>query len=744
MPDVLNDDSMATVKEDTGEGIDHRPANGENPDGPGKGPLPIRFPGYRLLKESPIGEGGRGSVYLAKDEDGREVAIKEFKADLFGQSNSSEEVEKLLDARSVVTGFVQIKKRELHTTSPYYVMPYFRKGDLYQFLRENSLSIDEKINLFEKIVKPIAAIHHFEMIHGDIKPSNVLINDSGEPEIADFGLARLGEVRPNAAGTPFFMPPEQAVSTEEGDKNWDVYALGATLYEMLSGQLPRGKSTTVPKASHQLKGEQYRKMLREADLKPLRKIDRQIDSDIARIVERCLSLKPEERPKDAGELLELLKRRTELHLQRPVVQTFALATAVLVLGVMAFAISYGNRLLQTTQAKIEVNCRNLLQNRAHLGSQLLHEKIEGRVRAIQELKKAAEKDPEFINTVLAISNLYRKEPPDKRASPAMFTDKETALLKKIGEWLKKNHAESIRDRIQNEETKRISLQISVEGKGYILAITDSEGSCTDPNKPESNHLFRTNWSWRDYYGGKGNLYDPKEANAPHPQIGMTHISQAYISKSDNRPKVDISTPYLAFRRKDGKPVPKGEDPGSTATGIFVIGIDILDDLTKWIKLKNIDDNDLRSFEELVLINDRGCCVFHPGIDAQQQGEKDLPATYRDFRKYPWAREGSKALDKYDDQHASADLKLADDPVGIQRWAYAEKIKLDLSGDGQNVRSWLLIAQMPTAVALKPVNDLYSELMILGICIISVMLLTIGLVWFQLIRILRKQRGISYA
>ncbi len=127
----------------------------------------------------------------------------------------------------------------------YYVMPYVKGESLRDRLdRERRLPVDEAIALTRKIAAALDAAHREGIVHRDIKPENILLS-AGEPIVADFGIARAVTVSGDAkvtragmaVGTPAYMSPEQAAA-QEVDQRADVYALGAVLYEMLTGEPP--------------------------------------------------------------------------------------------------------------------------------------------------------------------------------------------------------------------------------------------------------------------------------------------------------------------------------------------------------------------------------------------------------------------------------------------------------------------------------------------------------------------------
>ena len=198
---------------------------------------PGAIPGYQI--EQCLGEGSFGSVWLARESrTGKKVAIK-FYARGRGVDWSllSREVEKLAvlyTARNIV----RLLDVAWDHDPPYFVMEYLEKGSLAQLLERGPLPVDEAVRIAKSMGQALVHAHGSGVLHCDLKPANVLFDAGGEARLCDFGQSRLSSERTPALGTLFYMAPEQAVLDGVPDARWDVYALGALLYQMLTGHAP--------------------------------------------------------------------------------------------------------------------------------------------------------------------------------------------------------------------------------------------------------------------------------------------------------------------------------------------------------------------------------------------------------------------------------------------------------------------------------------------------------------------------
>lgn len=255
---------------------------------------------YELATE--LGQGGMGTVYLANDRQlGRLVALKVVAAEAAAGVGDDKLLEEIaLVSRLQHPNILPLFDAGARAGSPYYVMPYVRSGSLGAMLRARGrLSLDETLALVDGISAGLEHAHEHDVLHCDIKPENILVQD-GHAWLMDFGIARKlhreaeewTAVRRGldfSAGTPAYVSPEQASGDRPLDRRSDIYSLACVVWEMLAGRPPFTGTNTEEIVSRRFS---------EAP-PPLVRFAPEVPATVIAVIERAMSLDPDARPETA-------------------------------------------------------------------------------------------------------------------------------------------------------------------------------------------------------------------------------------------------------------------------------------------------------------------------------------------------------------------------------------------------------------------------------------------------------------
>src|SRR4029077_20161994 len=189
--------------------------------------------------------------------------------------------------------------------SCYFSMKFVEGGQLDEVVRRAPMSIPQAVELIAKVARTVHSAHEHGILHRDIKPGNIPLDQKGEPHLTDFGLARLVESESSVTqtldvlGTPSYMAPEQAVGNNAAVSSaTDVYGLGAVFYQLLTGQPPFAGGTTYETI----------KLLEDTEPRPPRLLNPKVDRDLSTICLKCLEKVPKRRYSSALALAEDLER----------------------------------------------------------------------------------------------------------------------------------------------------------------------------------------------------------------------------------------------------------------------------------------------------------------------------------------------------------------------------------------------------------------------------------------------------
>lgn len=247
---------------------------------------------YKIINE--IGRGGMAVVYRAVDTMlDRSVAIKL----LLSESSSKEKSLKRFnrEAKTLAnlshSNIVKVLDYGEYEGSPYLVMEYISGGTLSSKLG-TPLPPAEAAALLAPIARSLHYAHQQKVVHRDVKPSNILINDSGQPMLSDFGILKLLEAEETqgitgtgkSVGTPAYMSPEQ-IRGKEVDGRTDIYSLGIVFFELLTGRKPYSATTPIEVSLQHL----------HDPIPKARQFIRDLPAEVEQIIVRAIAKNPEDR-----------------------------------------------------------------------------------------------------------------------------------------------------------------------------------------------------------------------------------------------------------------------------------------------------------------------------------------------------------------------------------------------------------------------------------------------------------------
>ena len=265
----------------------------------------VAIEGYDLLEK--LGSGGMGAVWHARQKGlDRDVALKILPPGIAGDPEfvqrfiTEARAVAQLDHENIVQG-IDVGESAGYF---YFAMEYL-DGPSVKELVEHGGPLPEKkaLEIAEGVARGLAHAHAAGIIHRDVKPDNIVLTGSGQPKLADLGLAKRTEdasitVPGVTMGTPYYMSPEQAEGQRDIDGRSDIYSLGATLFFMLTGSPPFEGKTPAEVMSKHL----------EEQIDPVKDLRRDVSPGASRLVAWLMEKKREERPRSAEEVVTEIER----------------------------------------------------------------------------------------------------------------------------------------------------------------------------------------------------------------------------------------------------------------------------------------------------------------------------------------------------------------------------------------------------------------------------------------------------
>lgn len=630
-----------------------------------RGHPPTQVPGYE--PERFLGIGAYGEVWVATERNtSRRVAIK-FYAHRGGLDWSllSREVEKLafLFADRYV---VQLLGVGWEADPPYYIMEYLEKGSLADRIAQGRIPVDEAVSLFRDVATGLVHAHGKGVLHCDLKPANILLDQDGKPRLADFGQSRLSTEQAPALGTMFYMAPEQADLDAVPDARWDVYALGALLYCMLTASPPHRTGNTVdqfeqtPDLTARL--AKYRETIEQSPVPSAHRKVRGVDKMLSAIVDRCLAPDPAKRFPNVQAVLDALDERASRLARRPIMVLGAVGPALLLAVVTWFAWQGFNRAVQESNAALTAGALDTNRFAAQFAARNAAFELERRYELVERMARSVH----FRN----------------RLAKALAQPELRAMLAELSNP-KCNAADlaPLREEFRNRPDRR-ALQTALAAAIPTAAAPTSKDDkekvaswffCDQSGVsmlrvPEGTTIGK-DFAWRSYFHGGPHDKDENWRPKPGEHLRATTLSDVFRSKATGRWIVAISAPVF------------DDSPQKKYLGVIAMTAQI----GHFVKFP---DSNSQLFA--VLVNNRegakkGVIVQHPLFDELLAREQKLPDRLQDYRV--------SAADLPNNPERQADYRdpLAADPEGgdyNRRWlARMEPVRVRDQDIG-----WIVIVQ----------------------------------------------------
>jgi serine/threonine protein kinase len=649
--------------------------------------------GYKLLR--PLGEGTFGTVWLAEDRAGVKVAIKFFAHGAGREWQQLQDEVRTLAQLETTAGIIPLKEVEPEADPPYFVMGYAEGGSLAQKIESGAIPVKEAFRYFRHIAEALAFVHAKGIRHCDLKPANILLNQHGQPLIADFGQAHLSDDATPSLGTFYYMAPEQAeLDSSIPDTRWDVYSMGALLYAMLTGQPPRRDAQLSEELKrtvqlhHRLKI--YRDRIRSMPTPTAHGKMPGMDRMLTQIVDRCLELNPAKRFRDAGAVIDALETRKRQRRQRPLLAlgaVFSLAA----LGLLAAAGAWFAR-SATADAATSLRVQQLHSNQvaAQLAANVLEEKFKDRIGFLESLVSA---DSAQLARWIDTGSVARKASEGANVPPE---------LKPLRDWLLTSYLSQYD--ASKSRSRYFSALVVIDAQGFVLARA---GMVRDETKPriapssieERKDNYDRSYTWRNWFNGERDYFEEENEPKPRKPIGRPNISEPYVG--------------VKFTK------------GQTSINITVPVIH--DDRVVGLLMGNLKWNDFQRWLEEVqfpggfaaVVNHLGQCLGHKESDLVRPQPRERAPTY--FANAPLARDKLQQYSEFSD------------PVN-------GRIYLAASAPFQPIpeQTWVVVVEHELAAALAPVIELQNRLRRVGLWCLGIMALMIGGMWSGLIWTLRRE------
>jgi serine/threonine protein kinase len=682
---------------------------------------PIHIPGYE--GEQFLGKGAFGEVWLAIDRNtSRKVAIKFYNhRGGLDWSLLSREVEKLrflFNDRHVV----QLLAVGWDSDPPYYVMEYLERGSLEDLLQAGPLPVREAVAMVREIAVGLIHAHGKGILHCDLKPANILLDQDGRPRLADFGQSRLSHEQYPALGTLFYMAPEQADMKAAPDVRWDVYALGAVFYHLLIGHPPYRQSTGATELlktgnlSERL--EHYRRLILEAPKSAEHRRLPGVNRMLGDIIDRCLAPNPKHRFANVQSFLSALDGWANRLARRPLLLLGALGPVLVLLVLALFA--WRGLDMTVSQSKDALTSRALESD--YFAARFVADQFALDVEKRWRILEHEAGDDSLRKQTAAIGTQTVGSPEYRKSQAGLQT------------W--------VLERFQHYQAQ---FKPGTEARSWF--VTDRRGVQV-ARGPYSKDTVDKNFATRDYFHGKGHEVPTPTGAAPEP-IHKPHRTIVFLSSATKTLMVGFSVPVWG-------PAPRDKE---------VIGV-----LCMAVELGNFLEFTGSKDQFAVLIDTRkdaenkraGLVVEHPYWDTEQRDQAQVYYVSDEVlaRAAPLQQKRAQELRdhflkkaqtgttpaEFTREHAHQHDFRGDYPDPVpgydeESWlATMEPVILARGADQIWDTGWVVVVEERYGRTMEPVGALQNRLLNLGLGALVVVAIVVTVLWGFVILVLNGTVG----
>ncbi len=519
-------------------------------------------PGYDVERQ--LGAGSYGEVWLAIHRNtGRKVAIKFFsRFKGLDWPLLKREVGKLVEVVS--------ERRVVHllhvgwdADPPYYVMEYLSGGSLAERIAGRTLPIKDAVAVLREVAEALVYLHGKAILHCDLKPANVLLDDRNQIRLADFGQARLSSEAGPAVGTLFYMAPELADAGARPDVRSDIYSLGALAHTMLTGRPPYASATgseeVASSRSTRARIERYRRLIDESPPSKEHYRAEGIDRALIEIIDRCLAKDPKDRFENVPRVLEALAVRERQATRRPLVVFGLLGPLALLLALSGIGLWARAQAVQ--KATVTLTAQTLESGKGY--AELIAAVVDRNLSGIQREVEQEAGEPELGRLLERV----RRGDADARQSLQTYTDR---------------LYESYRERF-------VHNWVVADGNAVALART-----------PFDDRVVGSRYAYREWFTGLQDI-SPERAPVQATPRTRTGITLAFESTAADHPVlISVASPIVS----------NGPSRKGAVLGVLSATVE-LQTFNQWLEDAEGPKNDSGCPDRYAVLLNRGQLVRHP-------------------------------------------------------------------------------------------------------------------------------------